>query len=127
MLEQIKAIPSKLNSQSSEFSENYSHMKSLVEEWRKKVETAKLGGGEKAIERLRKKNKLSARERVETLIDPQTSFLEFSTLAANGMYGDAAPGAGVVTGIGVVSGYECVIVANDSTVCLLYTSDAADE
>lgn len=116
MLEQIKAIPSKLNSQSSEFSENYSHMKSLVEEWRKKVETAKLGGGEKAIERLRKKNKLSARERVETLIDPQTSFLEFSTLAANGMYGDAAPGAGVVTGIGVVSGYECVIVANDSTV-----------
>lgn len=91
-------------------------MKALVDTWRSHVDKVKQGGGEKALKRLRSQNKLTARERIEKLVDPGTSFLETSSLAANGMYGDAAPGAGVVTGIGMVSGYEVMIVANDSTV-----------
>src|SRR4029079_8119790 len=62
------------------------------------------------------RGKLLARERIDALIDPGTAFLEFSPLAAWGLYGDEAPAAGIVTGIGVVQGTECVIVANDATV-----------
>src|SRR5207253_7173179 len=73
-------------------------------------------GPERARERHTKAGKLLARERVERLLDPGTAFLELSPLAAFGMYDDEAPGAGVITGIGRVSGNECVIVANDATV-----------
>jgi 3-methylcrotonyl-CoA carboxylase beta subunit len=74
------------------------------------------GGGEKALERHRGRGKLTARERVPGLCDPGTEFLELSPLAAHGMYEDAAPGAGIVTGVGTVSGRRCVVVANDATV-----------
>lgn len=88
----------------------------LVEELRKNISRFRNGGGEKAIERHKSRGKLTVRERVEKLIDPRTQFLEFSQLAAFDMFEGQAPGAGIVTGIGVVSGQECVIVANDATV-----------
>ncbi len=74
------------------------------------------GGDERAIERHRSRGKLPVRERINRLIDPGSAFLELSALAANGLYDDDAPGAGIVTGIGLVEGVECVIVANDATV-----------
>src|SRR5919201_1840597 len=74
------------------------------------------GGDDKSIARHRERGKLPVRERIDRLIDPGTAFLELSPLAANGMYDDEAPGAGIITGIGRVSGTECVIVCNDATV-----------
>jgi len=74
------------------------------------------GGDEAAIERHRSRGKLLVRERIERLIDPGSAFLELSALAANGLYEDEAPAAGLVTGIGRVEGIECAIVANDATV-----------
>src|ERR671935_59538 len=73
-------------------------------------------GGDKALERHRSRGKLTARERIDRLLDPNTAFLELSALAAWGMYDAQAPGAGIVTGIGVIEGQECVLVANDATV-----------
>ena len=95
---------------------------------------AAAGGGEKYVDRHRGRGKLLARERIELLLDEGSAFLELSPLAGWGS--DYRVGASVVTGIGVVEGVECMIVANDPTVrggasnpwtCLLYTSDAADE
>ncbi|CAN5588732.1 carboxyl transferase domain-containing protein [soil metagenome] len=100
----------------TEFKTNEVAMRKLVDDWRLRIETAKLGGGTDAIERHKSRGKLTARERIQKLIDPGSAFLELSTLAAWGMYGDAAPAAGVVTGIGVINGQECMIVANDATV-----------
>src|SRR5918912_4089977 len=77
---------------------------------------AQQGGGEEAVRRHRARGKLLARERVERLLDPGAPFLELSPLAANGMYDDEAPSAGIVTGIGTVGGREVAIVANDATV-----------
>src|SRR5467141_1651766 len=91
-------------------------MKRLVAELRERLAKARLGGPERARERHTKAGKLLPRERVERLLDPGTAFLELSPLAAYGMYDDEAPGAGMITGIGRVSGNECVIVANDATV-----------
>ncbi|MFE4989493.1 carboxyl transferase domain-containing protein, partial [Streptomyces sp. NPDC056664] len=83
---------------------------------RAKLAAAALGGGEKSRARHTARGKLLPRDRVDTLLDPGSPFLELAPLAANGMYGDAAPAAGVIAGIGRVSGRECVIVANDATV-----------
>ena len=74
------------------------------------------GGDERSIARHRERGKLPVRERIDRLIDPGSAFLELSPLAANGLYDDEAPGAGIVTGIGRVEGTTCVIVANDATV-----------
>src|SRR6266540_4514765 len=74
------------------------------------------GGDERSIARHRDRGKLPVRERIERLIDPGSAFLELSALAAGGLYEDEAPGAGIVTGIGLVEGVECVLVANDATV-----------
>src|SRR5580704_17600402 len=74
------------------------------------------GGGREAMAKHTASNKLPERERIERLHSPQTAFLEFSALAAWVMYKGDAPSAGIVTGIGVVEGQECVIVANDATV-----------
>src|SRR5438128_4381635 len=91
-------------------------MEELVAELRERTAQVARGGGEKATERHRSRGKLPARERVDRLVDPATAFLELNALAAWGLYGGDAPGAGIVTGIGVVEGRECVIVANDATV-----------
>ncbi|HEX5450594.1 MAG TPA: carboxyl transferase domain-containing protein [Gaiellaceae bacterium] len=88
----------------------------LVEELRSRTAQVAAGGGEKAVERHRSRGKLLARERIDRLCDPGTVFLELNALAAWEMYDGQAPSAGVVTGIGVVEGRECVIVANDATV-----------
>jgi 3-methylcrotonyl-CoA carboxylase beta subunit len=107
---------SEIDASSVEFKQNQAAMQSLVREWRDRVATVKAGGGPDAIEKHKSRGKLTARERIDTLVDAGTAFLEISTLAAWEMYDGAAPGAGVVAGIGVVSGQECMIVANDATV-----------
>jgi acetyl-CoA carboxylase carboxyltransferase component len=91
-------------------------MDGLVAELRDRLATVRHGGGPDATAKHRKRGKLPARERIERLVDPGTDFLELSALAANGMYGDDSPAAGVVTGVGTVEGQLCVIVANDATV-----------
>ncbi|MET9545164.1 carboxyl transferase domain-containing protein [Streptomyces sp. NPDC006627] len=88
----------------------------LVEELRAKLAAAALGGGERARARHVARGKLLPRDRVDALLDPGSPFLELAPLAAEGMYGGDAPAAGVIAGIGRVSGRECVIVANDATV-----------
>ena len=90
--------------------------RALVGELQDKLAAARLGGGEKARERHTARGKLLPRERVDRLLDPGSPFLEIAPLAADGMYEGQAPAAGVIAGIGRVSGRECVIVANDATV-----------
>jgi acetyl-CoA carboxylase carboxyltransferase component len=102
--------------QSDEFERRRTQMEALVAELRERTAEVARGGGEKAVERHRSRGKLTARERVDRLLDPGTAFLELSALAAWEMYGGQAPAAGIVTGIGVVEGQECVLVANDATV-----------
>src|SRR5574340_1240379 len=88
----------------------------LVAELRKKLAAAALGGSEKSRERHVSRGKLLPRDRVDTLLDRGSPFLEIAPLAANGLYDGECPGAGLIAGIGRVSGRECVIVANDATV-----------
>src|SRR5882672_12316465 len=95
---------------------NRAAMQELVAELRSKLDTIKKGGGEAAVKRHKERGKMFVRERIEAVIDPDTPFLEFSALAANGMYHDEAPSAGLVTGIGMIHGHQTVIVANDATV-----------
>jgi len=101
---------------SEDFKKNKTHMLSLLQHLKIQIQKTKLGGGEEAMKKHKARGKLTARERIEALVDSGTSFLEFSTLAANGMYDDQAPGAGIITGIGVIQKTECIIVANDATV-----------
>jgi acetyl-CoA carboxylase carboxyltransferase component len=91
-------------------------MTELVADLRRRLESVREGGGARQIERHRALGKLVVRDRITRLVDPGTAFLELSALAASGMYDDDAPAAGIVTGIGRVSGREVVIVANDATV-----------
>jgi acetyl-CoA carboxylase carboxyltransferase component len=98
------------------FDERRAAMEALVAELRERTELVAAGGGEKAVERHRSRGKLSARERVDRLVDPGTAFLELNALAAWELYDGDAPSAGIVTGIGVVEGRQCVVVANDATV-----------
>src|SRR5262245_1428000 len=99
-----------------EFRANTAHMQELVATLRAARARAARGGPEDARSRHTSRGKLLPRERVERLVDPGSAFLELSPLAAWGCYGDDAPGAGMVTGIGRIAGHECVIVANDATV-----------
>src|SRR5881398_3407384 len=91
-------------------------MEALVVELHERTALVARGGGKKALERHRSRGKLTARERIDRLIDPGSAFLELNALAAWDVYDGQAPGAGIVTGIGVVEARECVIVANDATV-----------
>jgi 3-methylcrotonyl-CoA carboxylase beta subunit len=88
----------------------------LVADLKARLATAALGGPERARKRHVERGKLLPRERVDALVDPSSPFLELSPLAAGGMYGDEAPGAGLITGVGRVAGREVVVVANDATV-----------
>jgi len=88
----------------------------LIAELEGELERVRAGGGTQAVERHRGRGKLTARERIAGLCDPGTEFLELSPLAAHGMYDGAAPGAGIVAGVGTVSGRRCVVAANDATV-----------
>ena len=112
----MSVIQSAVRADSDEFSANQAAMTSLVEELRANADAVNAGGGDRARERHLARGKLLPRERVRMLLDPGTPFLELSQLAAFGEYGGDVPSAGVITGIGRVSGRECVIVANDATV-----------
>src|SRR5215813_1266330 len=98
------------------FQANRDRMDQLVADLRARLARAREGGGPKAVERARAQGKLPVRERIARLLDPDSPFLECSPLAASDMYDDEAPGAGIVTGIGRVSGREVMVVANDPTV-----------
>ncbi len=98
------------------FEQRAARMTALVSELRERTAVVAVGGGEKATERHRSRGKLTARERIDRLVDPGSAFLEFSALAGWEMYDGQAPSAGIITGIGVVEGRECVLVANDATV-----------
>ena len=109
-------IATRVNLQSEEYRSNERAMRSLGESLRHEVARAVRGGSKAAVDKHRAAGKLSARERVRVLLDTGSPFLEFSQLAAHGMYGGDIACAGIVTGIGRVAGRECVIVANDPTV-----------
>src|SRR5881409_3378547 len=91
-------------------------MTELVAQLRAKLELVKKGGGEAVVRRHKDRGKMFVRDRIEAVVDPETPFLEFSALAANGMYDDEAPSAGIITGIGMIHGHRTVVVANDATV-----------
>ncbi|MCW2714981.1 MAG: acetyl/propionyl-CoA carboxylase, carboxyltransferase subunit [Frankiales bacterium] len=98
------------------FAHNTHVQRGLATELRERLDTVRRGGSESSRQRHVARGKLLPRERVDALLDPGSPFLELSALAAHGLYGDVAPGAGIITGVGRVSGRECVVVANDATV-----------
>jgi 3-methylcrotonyl-CoA carboxylase beta subunit len=112
----MPAIKSQINPRSAEFRANAERMQSLVKDLREKVALVSVGGDEEARQRHLKRGKLLPRERVRTLLDPGSPFLEIGQLAAWGMYGGDVHSASMICGIGRVSGRECVIVANDATI-----------
>ncbi len=112
----MEILSSSLDPQSSEFKSNAEHQRALARELKERLALVRQGGGEKYRRRQEEQGKLFVRDRIERLLDPGSPFLELSTLAAWGMYGGEANGAGIVTGIGRVSGREVLIVANDATV-----------
>jgi 3-methylcrotonyl-CoA carboxylase beta subunit len=112
----MPVLRSTLDTRSPAFAENAAAMRTLVEDLRARVAEIKLGGGERARQKHLSRGKLLPRDRVRALLDPGTPYLELSQLAAYGVYDDPVPAAGILTGIGRVSGTECVIVANDATV-----------
>src|SRR5438094_6397087 len=112
----MAVIETKLDLRGALFAQNRSAMAALVSDLRTKVAEIEQGGGEPARARHVSRGKLLPRERVRSLLDPGSPFLEFSQLAAFGMYDDNIASAGIITGIGRVSGRECVIVCNDATV-----------
>src|SRR6266550_708036 len=112
----METLATHLDTSSEDFRSNRERMQRLVEELNRRIETARQGGGEKYLARHREQGKMPVRDRISALLDPNTPFLELSPLAANGMYDDEAPGAGIVTGIGRVQQRECLIIANDATV-----------
>ena len=115
-LSRVAVLTSQLARDSDEYERRHARMAQLVDEVRERTAQIARGGGERATERHRSRGKLPARERIDRLVDPGAAFLELNALAAWELYDGQAPAAGIVTGIGVVEGQECVIVANDATV-----------
>jgi len=109
-------LDSRINTRDDSFSKNQEHMQAQVDDLRRRVDIIQQGGGSKAQERHISRGKLLPRERLNALLDPGSPFLELSQLAAYKVYADDVPGAGIITGIGRVSGLECMIFINDATV-----------
>jgi len=109
-------IVSKIDTRTAEFTENRAAMQPLVEDLKATLQRNAAGGSQAARLKHTHAGKLLARERISVLLDPGSPFLELSPLAAQGVYGEELPGAGLITGIGRVSGRECMVVANDPTV-----------
>src|SRR6516165_389264 len=109
-------LHSAIDATSGEFARNAEAMRSLVGELREKLELVAGGGGKASRARHTSRGKMLARERVDLLIDPGRAFLELSPLAAHGLYGGDVHSASIVTGVGRISGRECVVVANDATI-----------
>ncbi len=112
----MPVLQTRINPQSAEFADNQRAMEALVGDLRAQIAIAARGGGESARTRHLARGKLLPRERIDRLLDPGSPFLEFSPLAAFGMYDAEAPAAGLIVGIGRVAGRECVVVCNDATV-----------
>jgi acetyl-CoA carboxylase carboxyltransferase component len=112
----MERLESHLDPGSAEFRANAEHHRALAADMRQRLALARQGGGPEQVQRHTARGKLLVRARVEKLLDPGTAFLELSPLAANGMYGDEAPAAGLVTGVGSVHGRHVMVVANDATV-----------
>jgi len=112
----MTTIKSKINSKSTDFVANAVAMQAQVDDLKATLTKISQGGGSKACERHIGRGKLLPRERVQGLLDPGSPFLELSALAAHDVYGEDVPAAGIITGIGRVSGQECVVVVNDATV-----------
>ena len=115
----MPVLRSRLDPGAAETRANHDAMAALVDDLRARqsaLTTGGAGGDERSIDRHRERGKLPVRERIDRLLDPGSSFLELSPLAANGLYDDEAPGAGIVTGIGRIEGTTCVVIANDATV-----------
>jgi len=112
----MSTLDTKLNPRSDDFRAASDHMRALVADLKTRITKISEGGGAEARAKHTARGKLTPRDRVQLLLDPGTPFLELSQLAGYGMYNDAAPCGGVITGIGRVAGRECVIVCNDATV-----------
>jgi len=112
----MTVLQSRINTRDAAFEENRAHMSSQVDDLRSLVARLRLGGGERAQQRHMSRGKLLPRERLDALLDPGSPFLELSQLAAHDVYDDDVPGAGIITGVGRVSGQECMIFVNDATV-----------
>src|SRR5882762_5133947 len=112
----MQRLPSRVRTDSPDFTANHDKMTALVAQLRERIAKAREGGGPRYLQRHREQGKLPARERIDRLLDEGSPFLELSPLAAWEMYDNDAPGAGIVTGIGRVSGREVLVVANDATV-----------
>jgi len=109
-------LETRLDKAADAYRENFERLFAQVKELHDALQAVRVGGGPETTAKHRKRGKLTARERIDQLIDPGAAFLELSALAANGMYDDQCPCAGIVTGIGVIEGQDCMIVANDATV-----------
>ncbi|TPW09934.1 MAG: Acetyl-CoA carboxylase carboxyltransferase component (subunits alpha and beta), partial [Halothiobacillaceae bacterium] len=112
----MSVIKTKLNTHSKEFAENAAYMQIFVDNFKEKLETALVGGSSQARDKHLARGKLLVRERIAKLIDPHSRFMEFSALAAYGMYDNDVHSAAIITGIGIVHGQEVIIVANDATI-----------
>jgi len=112
----MEILDSQIRTDDPRFKQNATANRRLADELRERLHAARQGGGEKAQARHKEQEKLFVRDRIDRLIDPGSAFLELSALAADGMYDGSAPSGGVVTGVGRISGRECMIVANDATV-----------
>jgi acetyl-CoA carboxylase carboxyltransferase component len=112
----MKLLETRVDRGGAEFAANAERLGAQVAELRERLARVREGGGPAALSRHRARGKLTARERIDRLSDPLSPFLEFSALAAGGVYGDEAPAAGIVTGIVTVEGRHCVVIANDATV-----------
>ena len=112
----VSPLSSSVRLQSPDYQSNLAGNRALADDLAERLQRAALGGSQSARDKHIARGKLLPRQRVDHLLDPGSPFLELSPLAAGGMYDDAAPAAGIITGIGRVSGRECVVIANDATV-----------
>jgi len=112
----MDVIESNIDTSSKEYNLNFKHYELMVKDLKKNISEIAKGGGEEKIKLHKSRGKMLVRERIDALLDPDTPFMEFNSLAAFGLYDNRAPGAGIVTGIGIIHGREVVIVANDATV-----------
>src|SRR5690348_821894 len=112
----MPAIRSQIDQRSPDFHANATQLRGLVDALKAEFAKVAEGGGEKARTKHTERGKLLPRERIRALLDTGSPFLEFSALAAHGMYENQAPSAGIITGIGRVNGAETLVIANDATV-----------
>ncbi|MFW9856270.1 MAG: carboxyl transferase domain-containing protein [Candidatus Thorarchaeota archaeon] len=108
-------LKSKVDIESEQYKQNYEYYQTLLKECKEKLEAAR-EGNPKYVQKHLDRGKMLARQRIQMILDPETPFMELSPLAANGMYNDEVPYAGIVTGIGLVAGREVMFVANDATI-----------